>query len=195
MQLGRLRFCCASLLRLLPAAGVRRSIDGSAHPAALAAITPSLPQCKGVLPSETLPDGTKPPQKWNHYQFWWQTIMTKAAPELRAMGWSNLKCAWHCCCCYWFGVLLFVAELLALQPQVRMCSVRASLPVRLLSDAKSATSCHTLALVVAHSVCVFTARWCRILSDAKSANERRMASCADLLITSTTMFWQLYPFK
>ncbi len=36
---------------------------------------------------------------------------------------------------------------------------------------------------------------CRILSDAKSANERRMASCADLLITSTTMFWQLYPFK
>lgn len=35
----------------------------------------------------------------------------------------------------------------------------------------------------------------RILSDAKSANERRMASCADLLITSTTMFWQLYPFK
>lgn len=50
-------------------------------------------QCQGVLPSETLPDGTKPPQKWNHYQFWWQTIMTKAAPELRAMGWNNLKCA------------------------------------------------------------------------------------------------------
>lgn len=36
---------------------------------------------------------------------------------------------------------------------------------------------------------------CRVLSDSKSANERRMASCADLLITSTTMFWQLYPFK
>lgn len=35
----------------------------------------------------------------------------------------------------------------------------------------------------------------RILSDAKSANERRMASCADVLITSTTMFWQLYPYK
>ncbi|PRW50908.1 hypothetical protein C2E21_5522 [Chlorella sorokiniana] len=84
-----------------------------------------LEECKGVLPAETLPDGTKPPQKWNHYQFWWQTIMTTAAPQLRAMGWSNLK----------------------------------------------------------------------ILSDAKSANERRMASCADLLITSTTMFWQLYPFK
>lgn len=35
----------------------------------------------------------------------------------------------------------------------------------------------------------------RLISDPKSASERRMASCADLLITSTVMFWQLYPFK
>ncbi|PSC76930.1 hypothetical protein C2E20_0555 [Micractinium conductrix] len=35
----------------------------------------------------------------------------------------------------------------------------------------------------------------KLISDPKSASERRMASCADLLITSTVMFWQLYPFK
>lgn len=57
-----------------------------------AATWPLLLQCKGVLPAEELPDGSKPPQKWNHYQLWWQTILTTAAPELRAMGWSNLKC-------------------------------------------------------------------------------------------------------
>lgn len=48
-------------------------------------------QCKGVLPLEKMADGSKPPQKWGHYQNWWQTIMTVAAPELRGMGWSNLK--------------------------------------------------------------------------------------------------------
>ena len=77
-------------------------------------LPPSLPQCKGVLPSETLPDGTKPPQKWNHYQFWWQTIMTKAAPELRAMGWSNLKCAcYHVGTAVAWGTCRIVAELRA----------------------------------------------------------------------------------
>lgn len=49
------------------------------------------PQCQGVLPVDTLPDGSKPVQRWGHYQYWWQTIMTKAAPELRGMGWTNLK--------------------------------------------------------------------------------------------------------
>ncbi|KAL4444179.1 hypothetical protein ABPG75_011916 [Micractinium tetrahymenae] len=83
------------------------------------------PECEAVLPTEELEDGAAPPKKWNHYQLWWQTVMTKIAPELRALGWGNLK----------------------------------------------------------------------IISDPQSASERRMASCADLLITSTTMFWQLYPFK
>ncbi len=45
------------------------------------------------------------------------------------------------------------------------------------------------------SLLAFPRSLCRIISDSKSASERRMASCADLLITSTTMFWQLYPFK
>lgn len=36
---------------------------------------------------------------------------------------------------------------------------------------------------------------CRILSDSGSASERRMASCADVLVISTITFWQLYPFK
>lgn len=51
----------------------------------------SCPQCEAVLPTEEFEDGTKPPKKWNHYQLWWQTIMTKIAPELRALGWGNLK--------------------------------------------------------------------------------------------------------
>ena len=50
-------------------------------------------QCKDVLPLDEMPDGSKPPQRWGHYQHWWQTIMTKAAPELRGLGWRNLKCA------------------------------------------------------------------------------------------------------
>lgn len=82
-------------------------------------------ECEAVLPQEEMEDGSKPDQKWSHYQLWWQTVMTKIAPELRALGWNNLK----------------------------------------------------------------------ILSESKSASERRMASCSDVLITSTTMFWQLYPFK
>lgn len=83
------------------------------------------PECEGMLPGEVLPDGSAPRIKWSHYQNWWQTVMTLVAPELRSMGWGNLK----------------------------------------------------------------------ILSDQDSVSERRMASCADVLIISTQMFWQLYPFK
>lgn len=83
------------------------------------------PECEGMLPAETLPDGSAPSIKWSHYQNWWQTVMTLIAPELRSMGWDNLK----------------------------------------------------------------------ILSDSGSASERRMASCADVLVISTITFWQLYPFK
>jgi len=38
-----------------------------------------------------MPDGSAPAQKWSHYQLWWQTVLTKIAPELRGMGWGNLK--------------------------------------------------------------------------------------------------------
>ncbi len=48
-------------------------------------------QCEGMLPTETLPDGSAPSIKWSHYQNWWQTVMTLIAPELRSMGWDNLK--------------------------------------------------------------------------------------------------------
>lgn len=54
-------------------------------------LPPSILQCKDVLPTEMLEDGSAPAKKWNHYQHWWQTVMTKIAPELRSMGWGNLK--------------------------------------------------------------------------------------------------------
>jgi hypothetical protein len=44
-----------------------------------------------VLPLDVLDDGSPPPIKWNNYQLWWQTVMTKIAPQLRGMGWDNLK--------------------------------------------------------------------------------------------------------
>jgi hypothetical protein len=50
-----------------------------------------LPQCEGLLPLEQLPDGSTPRVKWSHYQNWWQTVMTLIAPELRSLGWANLK--------------------------------------------------------------------------------------------------------
>ena len=52
---------------------------------------PLLLQCEGVLPLDVLDDGSPPPVKWNNYQLWWQTVMTKIAPQLRGMGWDNLK--------------------------------------------------------------------------------------------------------
>ena len=53
---------------------------------------PPLPlQCEGVLPLDVLDDGSTPPIKWNNYQLWWQTVMTKIAPQLRGLGWDNLK--------------------------------------------------------------------------------------------------------
>lgn len=64
------------------------------------ASVPLLLQCEGVLPLETMPDGSPAP-KWGHYQNWWQTIMTKIAPEMRGMGWQNLKCAGAAC---WEGL-------------------------------------------------------------------------------------------
>lgn len=75
----------------------------------------SAPQCDGVLPQEELPDGTKPKpsQRWSHYQLWWQTVMTAMTPELRRMGWSNLKCAvWAggglAVSCAWWGPRLLL---------------------------------------------------------------------------------------
>jgi hypothetical protein len=44
-----------------------------------------------VLPLDVLDDGSTPPIKWNNYQLWWQTVMTKIAPQLRGLGWDNLK--------------------------------------------------------------------------------------------------------
>ena len=182
----------------------------------------SLPrtQCKGVLPAEEMPDGTKPTQRWNQYQLWWQTIMTTAAPELRAMGWNNLKCArlGAACLAGWLGGVLALCS--------RGCggcgaaggasfaaraAVRPASPCPWPQRGRLAFPCAGSSLTLSfppsahlpsrpprssrHPLSIGTAPLRRILSDAKSANERRMASCADLLITSTTMFWQLYPFK
>ena len=40
---------------------------------------------------EVLDDGSTPPKKWNNYQLWWQTVMTKITLQLRGLGWDNLK--------------------------------------------------------------------------------------------------------
>lgn len=76
------------------AAALRFPLSRAPHRVRLPAAPPTpppTPQCEAVLPTEEFEDGTKPPKKWNHYQLWWQTIMTKIAPELRGMGWGNLK--------------------------------------------------------------------------------------------------------
>ena len=49
-------------------------------------------QCQGVLPASDIfeADGVTP-VKFQFYQRWWQTVMTMIAPELRSLGWANLK--------------------------------------------------------------------------------------------------------
>lgn len=84
-------FVASHALHALPGAPARCCSSAAAHlpPPPCAAAHP--PQCEGMLPTEKYPDGSKPVQRWSHYQLWWQTIMTKMTPELRRMGWTNLK--------------------------------------------------------------------------------------------------------